>query len=55
MLCTGREDPTAPRDPPDTMMMSDRIALLDSGYHPVLSFREGNSSTTLIYIFLLWN
>lgn len=22
------------------MMMSDRIALLDSGYHPVLSFRE---------------
>lgn len=39
-LCTGRLDPTAPRDLPDTMMMSDRIALLDSGYHPVLSFRE---------------
>ncbi|KAL9895452.1 non-specific lethal 1 isoform 1-T6 [Glossina fuscipes fuscipes] len=39
-LCTGRADPTAPRDPPDTMMMSDRIALLDPGYHPVLSFRE---------------
>lgn len=39
-LCTGRSDPTAPRDLPDTMMMSDRISLLDSGYHPVLSFRE---------------
>uniref|UniRef100_A0A1I8PXL1 PEHE domain-containing protein n=1 Tax=Stomoxys calcitrans TaxID=35570 RepID=A0A1I8PXL1_STOCA len=39
-LCTGRTDPTAPRDLPDTMMMSDRIALLDPGYHPVLSFRE---------------
>ncbi|XP_061393784.1 uncharacterized protein LOC133329311 [Musca vetustissima] len=39
-LCTGRADPTAPRDLPDTMMMSERIALLDSGYHPVLSFRE---------------
>lgn len=43
-LCTGRADPTAPRDPPDTMMMSDRIALLDPGYHPVLSFREGMKS-----------
>ncbi|XP_073831099.1 non-specific lethal 1 isoform X2 [Musca autumnalis] len=39
-LCTGRVDPTAPRDLPDTMMMSERIALLDAGYHPVLSFRE---------------
>ncbi|XP_050341950.1 serine-rich adhesin for platelets isoform X1 [Bactrocera neohumeralis] len=44
-LCTGRIDPTAPRDPPDTMMMADRIALLDPGYHPVLSFREDVSST----------
>ncbi|XP_067633623.1 pneumococcal serine-rich repeat protein isoform X2 [Eurosta solidaginis] len=44
-LCTGRIDPTAPRDPPDTMMMADRIALLDIGYHPVLSFREDVSST----------
>ncbi|XP_054081796.1 uncharacterized protein LOC105216700 isoform X2 [Zeugodacus cucurbitae] len=44
-LCTGRIDPTAPRDPPDTMMMADRIALLDPGYHPVLSFREDISST----------
>ncbi|XP_054747924.1 uncharacterized protein LOC129253527 isoform X2 [Anastrepha obliqua] len=44
-LCTGRIDPTAPRDPPDTMMMADRISLLDPGYHPVLSFREDVSST----------
>lgn len=40
-LCTGRSDPTAPRDLPDTMPMSERIALLDQGYHPVLSFTEG--------------
>ncbi|XP_020715222.1 uncharacterized protein LOC101460170 isoform X2 [Ceratitis capitata] len=44
-LCTGRLDPTAPRDPPDTMMFADRIALIDPGYHPVLSFREDVSST----------
>ncbi|XP_036333745.1 uncharacterized protein LOC118744675 isoform X1 [Rhagoletis pomonella] len=44
-LCTGRTDPTAPRDPPDTMMMADRIALLDPGYHPVLSFREDVNCT----------
>ncbi|XP_037952154.1 uncharacterized protein LOC119682728 isoform X2 [Teleopsis dalmanni] len=37
-LCTGRSDPTAPRDLPDTMMLSERVALLDPGFHPVLSF-----------------
>ncbi|XP_058055651.1 uncharacterized protein LOC131207059 [Anopheles bellator] len=37
-LCTGRPDPTAPRDPPTTMPFAERVALLDSSYHPVLSF-----------------
>lgn len=49
-LCTGRIDPTAPRDPPDTMMMADRIALLDPGYHPVLSFREGMWNYSIQFI-----
>uniref|UniRef100_A0AAG5CU41 PEHE domain-containing protein n=1 Tax=Anopheles atroparvus TaxID=41427 RepID=A0AAG5CU41_ANOAO len=39
-LCTGRQDPTAPRDPPDTMPFAERIALLDPCYHSVLSFPE---------------
>ncbi|XP_053671404.1 uncharacterized protein LOC128721654 [Anopheles nili] len=39
-LCTGRPDPTAPRDPADTMTFSERVALLDASYHPVLSFPE---------------
>ncbi|EDV93499.1 GH18240 [Drosophila grimshawi] len=37
-LCTGRPDPTAPRDLPETLMPQIRVALLDPGYHPVLSF-----------------
>ncbi|XP_030239060.1 uncharacterized protein LOC108660037 [Drosophila navojoa] len=37
-LCTGRPDPTAPRDLPETLMPQNRVALLDPGYHPVLSF-----------------
>lgn len=40
-LCTGRPDPTAPRDLPDTMTSSERVGLLDPGFHPVLSFPEG--------------
>uniref|UniRef100_A0A336LIV6 CSON001314 protein n=1 Tax=Culicoides sonorensis TaxID=179676 RepID=A0A336LIV6_CULSO len=39
-LCTGRSDPTAPRDLPDTMPESERIALVDAGFHPVLSFPD---------------
>ncbi|XP_053693601.1 uncharacterized protein LOC128741667 [Sabethes cyaneus] len=39
-LCTGRQDPTAPRDLPDTMPPSERVALLDPCFHPVLSFPE---------------
>uniref|UniRef100_A0A2M4B9T4 Putative kat8 regulatory nsl complex subunit 1 n=1 Tax=Anopheles marajoara TaxID=58244 RepID=A0A2M4B9T4_9DIPT len=42
-LCTGRPDPTAPRDPPATMPFAERVALLDSSYHPVLSFPEDTS------------
>ncbi|XP_058129400.1 uncharacterized protein LOC131284800 [Anopheles ziemanni] len=39
-LCTGRLDPTAPRDPLDTMPFAERVALLDPCFHSVLSFPE---------------
>ncbi|KAL7727291.1 hypothetical protein ACLKA6_016043 [Drosophila palustris] len=39
-LCTGRPDPTAPRDLPETLMPQNRVALLDASYHPVLSFTD---------------
>ncbi|KAH8311592.1 hypothetical protein KR044_007118 [Drosophila immigrans] len=39
-LCTGRPDPTAPRDLPETLMPQNRVALLDASYHPVLSFSD---------------
>ncbi|XP_050071790.1 uncharacterized protein LOC126559662 [Anopheles maculipalpis] len=39
-LCTGRTDPTALRDPLDTLTFPERIALLDASFHPVLSFPE---------------
>lgn len=41
-LCTGRADPTAPRDLPDILPTAERVALLDPGFHPVLSFPDGN-------------
>ncbi|KAH8265307.1 hypothetical protein KR038_003781 [Drosophila bunnanda] len=37
-LCTGRADPTAPRELIETMMPANRVALIDAGFHPVLSF-----------------
>lgn len=37
-LCTGRADPTHPRDHPDLLTVNERIALLDPAFHPVLSF-----------------
>lgn len=46
-LCTGRTDPTAPRDLVETMMPQNRVALLDAGYHPVLSFASGEWEVTL--------
>jgi len=42
-LCTGRPDPTAPRDLSETLMPQNRVALLDGSYHPVLSFNDGKS------------
>ncbi|XP_017083714.2 uncharacterized protein LOC108116378 isoform X3 [Drosophila eugracilis] len=44
-LCTGRTDPTAPRDLVETMMPANRVALLDAGYHPVLSFTRDVSQS----------
>ncbi|XP_031633683.1 KAT8 regulatory NSL complex subunit 1 [Contarinia nasturtii] len=40
LLCTGRTDPTAPRDLPDMMSTQENVALLDPCYHPILSFPE---------------
>lgn len=40
-LCTGRTDPMHPRDPPDTLSRSERVSLLDFGFHPVFSMPEG--------------
>lgn len=48
-LCTGRQDPTAPRDLPDMMPVSERIALLDPGFHPVLSFPQGKNFNFLFF------
>lgn len=45
-LCTGRQDPTAPRDLPDMIPMPDRVAVLDFGFHPVISFPEGILETS---------
>ncbi|KAF7280354.1 hypothetical protein GWI33_006130 [Rhynchophorus ferrugineus] len=44
-LCTGRIDPTNPRDPPETLGKAEKIALLDPGFHPVLSLPEDCSET----------
>lgn len=45
LLCTGRQDPTAPRDLPDMMSTAESVALLDPCYHPILSFPEGGFFT----------
>lgn len=42
-LCTGRSDPTHPRDAPDTLSRSEKMALLDASFHPVFSLSEGRS------------
>ncbi|KAJ8960550.1 hypothetical protein NQ318_013838 [Aromia moschata] len=42
-LCTGRTDPTHPRDPPDTLGKAERVALLDPSFHPVFSLPEDTS------------
>lgn len=40
-LCTGRTDPTHPRDLPEHLSKTERIALLDPGFHPVFSLPGG--------------
>lgn len=40
-LCTGRQDPTQPQEPFDQMSVQQRVALIDPGFHPVLSFSDG--------------
>jgi KAT8 regulatory NSL complex subunit 1 len=42
-ICTGRTDPTHPRDPTDALSKAERIALVDPGYHPVFSLPEGGT------------
>ncbi|XP_066142236.1 KAT8 regulatory NSL complex subunit 1 isoform X1 [Euwallacea fornicatus] len=44
-LCTFRTDPTHPRDSPDTLSKAEKVALLDPGFHPVLSSFEDTSQT----------
>lgn len=44
-LCTGRTDPTYPRDLSESLSKPERIALLDPCFHPVFSLPEG------IYLF----
>lgn len=48
-LCTGRTDPTFPRDMPEQLTVPERIALLDPGYHPVISFPDGKE-TFVFYV-----
>lgn len=40
-VCTGRTDPTYPRDLPEHLSKTERIALLDPCFHPVFSVPEG--------------
>ncbi|KAG5670987.1 hypothetical protein PVAND_001212 [Polypedilum vanderplanki] len=44
-LCTARLDPTAPRECTDILPETERVALLDPCFHPVLSFPEDVSSS----------
>ncbi|KAK5649252.1 hypothetical protein RI129_000281 [Pyrocoelia pectoralis] len=44
-LCTGRMDPTHPRDITDHLGKSERISLLDPSFHPVFSLPEDASTS----------
>ncbi|KAH1012608.1 KAT8 regulatory NSL complex subunit 1 [Dendroctonus ponderosae] len=44
-LCTGRADPTHPRDSTDTLGSAEKVVLLDPCYHRVLSAPEDISQT----------
>ncbi|XP_043466738.1 KAT8 regulatory NSL complex subunit 1 [Leptopilina heterotoma] len=39
-LCTGRLDPTQPQEPLEQLSVQERVALVDPGFHPVLSFPD---------------
>lgn len=39
-LCTGRQDPTQPQEPFEQLSVQQRVALIDPGFHPVLSFSD---------------
>lgn len=41
VLCTGRPNPTLPRQDNDLLTVNERIALLDPAFHPVLSLPRG--------------
>lgn len=43
-LCTGRTDPTHPRDQTEVISTPEKIALLDPSFHPVLSMTEGKEA-----------
>ncbi|KAK4881282.1 hypothetical protein RN001_004601 [Aquatica leii] len=45
ILCTGRPDPTHPRDITDNLSKSERISLLDPSFHPVFSLPEDASTS----------
>ncbi|XP_014259185.1 KAT8 regulatory NSL complex subunit 1 isoform X2 [Cimex lectularius] len=44
-LCTGRAEPTCPRDPLEFAPVQERVALLDPTFHPVLSFPSDVSAS----------
>ncbi|XP_012254345.2 KAT8 regulatory NSL complex subunit 1 isoform X2 [Athalia rosae] len=39
-LCTGRQDPTQPQEPFEQLSIQQRVALIDPGFHSVLSFSD---------------
>lgn len=50
-VCTGRTDPTHPRDLSECMSKRERIALLDPGFHPAISVSEGERHFTIVVDF----
>lgn len=57
-VCTGRTDPTHPRDVAESLGKRERIALLDPGFHPVFSMPEGRNlykiqrNCMIVYLFV---
>ncbi|KAL3280035.1 hypothetical protein HHI36_017542 [Cryptolaemus montrouzieri] len=44
-LCTGRADPTHPRDPPEVLSAAEKVAALDPSFHPVFSMADDVSES----------